>query len=195
MNSNSQNEPYSYWEIDPLHSELIFKIQHLMISTLSGHIGIFSVSVKTEGNDFGQVTDLLVTADVDSLSTGHEPRDEHLKSNDFFDTKSHPQITFEGLFFEKQGMDAPSHLSAYRRDFKIRGKLTIKGISKLILLQGEFGGMSVGLDGQRRAGFTVRGKISREEFGLTWKGLTTAGKLVVSDEVNILANLQLIKKS
>ncbi len=194
MNIISQNESHSHWEIDPFHSELIFKIQHLMISTLSGHLKTFSVNVQTSGNDFGQVTDLLVTADVNSLTTGHGSRDEHLKSKDFFDAEIHPQINFDGILFEKQGMNPPSHLSAYRRDFKLQGKLTIKGISKLILLEGEFGGMSVGLDEKKRAGFTVRGKISREEFGLTWKGLTTAGKMVVSDEVNILGNLQLIKK-
>ena len=195
MSTDNQNESHSHWDVDPLHSELMFNIKHLMISTLSGHLRAFSIELNTKGNDFGQVNNLIVTADVNSLATGHDARDEHLKSSDFFDAEFHPQIKFEGIFFEKQGLDSPSHLSVYRKDYKLRGKLTIKGISKLILLDGEFGGMSLGLDGKKRAGFTVRGKISREEFGLNWKGLTTAGRLVVSDEVNILGNLQLIKKS
>jgi polyisoprenoid-binding protein YceI len=194
MNIDSQNESQSQWEIDSLHSQLIFKIQHLMISTLSGCIKNFSVNVNTSGSDFGQVTDLEVIANVNSLTTGHEPRDEHLKSKEFFNVDQYSEIKFEGIFFEKQGMNPPSHLSAYRKDYKLQGKLTIKGISKIILLEGEFGGMSIGVDNKKRAGFTVRGKISREEFGLTWKGLTTAGKLVVSDEVNVVGNLQLIKK-
>ncbi|MBB5440459.1 polyisoprenoid-binding protein YceI [Pedobacter sp. AK017] len=195
MSTNSQNESHSQWEIDPLHSELIFKTKYLLISTLSGYIRDFSVNLVTIGSDFGKVTDLRVKGDLNSLSTGHVPRDEHLKSKDFFDTELHPQIEFDGIFFEKQGMHPPSHLSVYRRDYKLRGKLTIKGISKLVLLEGEFGGMSLGTDDQKRAGFTVRGEISREEFGLTWKGLTTAGKVLVSDEVTIVGNLQLVKKS
>lgn len=193
MSINSKYESLSRWEIDLLHSELIFTIQHLMISSLSGQLNSFKVNVQTDGNDFGQVTDLQVTADVNSITTNHEPRDEHLKSKDFFDAELYPHIKFEGVFFEKQGIDLPSPLSSYRRDYKLRGKLTIKGVSKLILLEGEFGGMSVGLDEKKRAGFTVRGKISREEFGLTWKGLTKAGKLIVSDEVKIVGNLQLVK--
>lgn len=194
MSTNSHNELDSHWELDPLHSELIFKVQHLMISTVSGFIEKFSVNVTTSGNDFGHVTDLAVKADVFSIYSGHVPRDEHLKSASFFDAELYPKIEFDGIFFEKQGMNPPSHLSVFRRDYKLHGKLTIKGISKLIQLEGEFGGLSVGLDDKKRAGLTVRGKISREEFGLTWKGLTTAGKLIVSDEVNIIGNLQLIKK-
>lgn len=195
MSINSQNDSHSEWEIDLLHSELIFQIKHLMISTLSGYVRDFNVNVSTTGPDFGKVTGLSVKVDVNSLSTGHGPRDGHLKSTEFFDAEIHPQIEFDGIFFEKQGMDPSSHLSVYRRDYKLRGKLTIKGISKLVLLEGEFGGLTIGTDEKKRAGFTVRGRISREEFGLTWKGITTAGKLVVSDEVNILGNLQLIKRS
>jgi len=194
MNNDNQNELKSYWELDPIHSELMFNVKYLMISTLSGYIRNFSVDLTTTGSDFGQVTDLLVRVDVNSLTTGYEPRDEHLKSKDLFDAEESPVIEFEGIFFEKQGLDHPPHFSVYRRDYLLRGKLTIGGISKLILLQGEFGGISVGLDGKKRAGLTVRGIVLREEFGLTWKGLTTAGKLLVSDEVNILGNLHLIKK-
>jgi polyisoprenoid-binding protein YceI len=193
--TKSSDATESSWKVDLIHSELSFKIKHLMISTLSGYIKSFDLKVQTTGSDFGQVTVLQLAVHMVSLTTHHEPRDEHLKSEAFFDVKNHPLIEFQSVSFEKQGLIPPSPISAYRRDYKLRGKLTIKDISKLVLLDGEFGGLSVGMDGETRAGFTVRGKLSREEFGLTWRGLTTAGKLLLSDEVEIVGNLQLIKQA
>jgi len=184
----------SSWKVDPIHSELSFRTKHLMISTVTGYVKKFDLNVQTLGNDFGQVTDLELKIDMDSLTTNHEPRDVHLKSEAFFDIKNHPYITFKKISFEKQGHVPPTLYAIYRRDYKLRGNLTVKGISKFILLDGEFGGLSIGMDGEKRAGFTVRGKVSREEFGLTWQGLTTAGSLIIADEVEIVGNIQLIKQ-
>jgi polyisoprenoid-binding protein YceI len=165
-----------------------------MISTVTGYIKSFDLEVQTSGSDFGEVTSLTLLADMTSLTTNHEPRDEHWKSEDLFDVISHPHLKFESVLLDKQGMTPPSLLSAYRRDFKLHGTLEIKGISKSIVLEGEFGGISSDLSGQKRAGFTIQGKLSRAEFGLTWAGALDTGKLIVADEVDIVGNIQLIKQ-
>lgn len=182
----------STWKLDPAHSELFFKVKYLMISDVSGFITSFNLDILTEGNDFGQVTDLLLTADMNSLSTNNEQRDFHLKSQEFFDVENHRDLTFNGTKFEKQGMVPHTLLSAFRRDYKLYGNLTIKGITNPIILDGEFGGLATDTLEQKRAGFTVRGKISRKDFEMNWKGMTDAGKLILGDEVAIYGNIQLI---
>ena len=195
MNTNSSsNALKSKWSVDTIHSELSFKSKHLMISILTGYVKSFNLDVQTLGSDFGEITDLQLTADMRSLTTRHEARDEHLKSQDFFDVERHPYLEFQSTRFEKQGQMPPSVLSSYRRDYKLHGNLIIKGTSVPIVLNGEFGGLSTELSGIKRAGFTVRGFISRKEFGLTWEGLLDSGKLIVPDEVEIVGNIQLIKQ-
>lgn len=195
MNSSLSNDVTTKWSVDNIHSDLSFKAKHLMISIVTGYIKSFDLEVQTLGNDFGEVTELKLIADMTSLTTNHEPRDEHLKSKDFFDVINHPHLKFESILFEKQGMKPPSLLTAYRRDFKLHGMLQIKGVSKLIILEGEFGGTSTDLTGQKRAGFSLRGKISRNEFCLKWAGTLDSGKSIIADEVDIVGNIQLIKKS
>jgi polyisoprenoid-binding protein YceI len=195
MNSSLSNKVTTKWSVDPIHSDLSFKTKHLMISMVTGYIKSFGLEVQTSGNDFGEVTDLRLIADMTSLTTSHEPRDENLKSQDFFDVINHPHLKFESILFDKQGMKPPSLLSAYRRDFKLHGMLQIKGVSRLIILEGEFGGTSVDPSGQKRAGFRIKGEISRKEFGLTWAGVLDSGKFIVADEVNIVGNIQLIKQN
>jgi len=193
--SSSPNEVKTKWSVDVIHSELSFKVKHLMISTLTGYIKSFELEVETTGNDFGELTDLQLIADMTTLSTNHEPRDEHLKSQDFFDVSNHPHLKFQSILLDKQGLLPRSLLSAYRRDFKLHGTLNIKGISRFIILDGEFGGTSTDFNGQKRAGFTIRGKISRNEFDLTWAGGLDSGKLIVADEVEIVGNIQLVKQA
>jgi polyisoprenoid-binding protein YceI len=182
------------WSGDPLHSDLSFKATHLNISIVTGYIKSFDLQVLTTGNDFGEVTNLSLVADMTSLATNHEPRDKYLKSEDFFDVINHPYLKFQSTLFDKQVMLPPSLLSAYRRDFKLHGTLQIKGVSKLIILDGEYGGMATDHNGQKRAGFTIRGKISRKEFGLTWAGVLDSEKMIVANEVEIVGNIQLIKQ-
>lgn len=194
MNSNMITEK-SKWVVDPIHSDLSFNVKHLLISTVTGTIKSFDLNLNTIGRDFGDVTDLQLQIAMSSLTTNHEPRDEHLKSDAFFDVEHYPHIDFQGIFFEKQGQDPSSMFSAYHRDYKLRGKLTIKGVSRVILLNGEFGGTTVTEAGVKHAGFTVRGTISRAEFGLSLAGLEGVGKLVLGDEVNIEGNIRLAKKA
>lgn len=195
MNHNIPDTKKSKWVLDPIHSDLSFNIRHLMISSVTGTIKSFELNLNTLGNDFGDVADLQLRIAMSSLTTNHEPRDQHLKSDAFFDIDHFPYIDFEGIFFEKQGQSPPSMFSAYCRDYKLRGKLTIKGVSRLILLQGEFGGTTVTQAGVKHAGFTVRGSISRAEFCLNLAGLEGVGKLVLGDEVNIVGNIRLTKKA
>ena len=195
MDINSQEEATTKWSMDPIHSELAFRTRHIMITTVTGRIKNFELEVQTTGSDFGNVISLQLKAYLDSLSTNHGPRDMHLMSQDFLDAKKFPYLEFQSIDFEKGGMPTPSFLGAMRRDFKIQGLLNIKGLSRMVILNGEFGGLATDLIGEVRAGFTVRGRINRKDFGLDWAGVLHSGKLIVSDEVDIVGNIQLIKQA
>ncbi|EOA11069.1 YceI-like domain protein, partial [Porphyromonas gingivalis JCVI SC001] len=120
---------------------------------------------------------------IESIHTGNEQRDGHLKSGDFFDAASHPKLTFQSTSIEKKG-----------DDYKVAGDLTLKGVTKPVTLNVEFGGVQKSLYGQTVAGFEVTGKINRQDFGLTWSAVTEAGGVVVGDEVKLAANLEVIKQ-
>lgn len=171
------------WTIDPAHSEITFKVKHLMISTVTGQFKNFSLEGETETNDFNTAKKIEFTADVDSIDTNNEQRDAHLKSADFFKAEEHPQIKFSGKKYEADGDEG-----------KVYGDLTIAGTTKPVILNIDFGGIVVDPYGQTKAGFTVTGKISRKEFGLTWNAVTEAGNIVVGDEIKINAEIQLVKQ-
>jgi polyisoprenoid-binding protein YceI len=171
------------WKIDPTHSEVIFKVKHLMITTVTGQFKNFDLEVETEGDDFTKAGKVHFTADINSISTNNEQRDGHLKSGEFFDADNHPQILFEGKSLTKNG-----------DDYKLAGDLTIRGNTQPITLDVEFGGIVVDPYGQTKAGFTVNGKISRKAFGLTWNAVTEAGQVVVSDDIKIHNEIQLVKQ-
>ncbi|RYE24930.1 MAG: polyisoprenoid-binding protein [Sphingobacteriales bacterium] len=172
------------WKLDPTHSELQFKVKHLMITTVTGHFTSFNVDATTEGEDFTKGANVNVTADVNTISTNNEQRDGHLKSPDFFDAANNAEIKFTSTKMEGSG-----------EDYKLTGDLTIKGATKPVTLTVEYGGIVVDPYGQTKAGFTVSGKISRKEFGLTWSAVTEAGQVVVSDEIKIHAEIQLVKQA
>lgn len=172
------------WVADPMHSEVQFKVKHLMISTVTGYFGKFNAEVETEDDDFTKANSIVFTADVDSINTNNEQRDTHLKSPDFFDAANHEQVRFEGKNFEKVGDD----------EYKLHGDLTIRGTTKPVTVNVEFGGIVVDPYGQTKAGFTVTGKINRKDFGLTWSAVTEAGSVVVSDEIKLNSEIQLVKQ-
>jgi len=171
------------WVLDPSHSEVEFKVKHMMISTVSGKITKFDATVETEGEDF-MTAKVTFTADVDSLTTGNEQRDGHLKSVDFFDAANFPQINFVATKYENVDNDG---------SYEVYGDLTIRGITKNVKLDTEFGGVIKDPWGNTRAGITISGKINRKEFGLTWSGTTETGSLIVSDEVRIHVGLEFVK--
>lgn len=172
------------WKIDPTHSEVQFKVKHLMITTVTGYFKQFDLEVETENNDFTTASKIEFTADIDSITTNNEQRDTHLKSEDFFFAESHPQLKFVGTKYEEAG-----------DDYKLYGDLTIRGITRPISLNVEYGGIVVDPYGQTKAGFTVKGKISRKEFELTWNAVTEAGQIVVSDDIRLNAEVQLVKQA
>lgn len=171
------------WVLDPMHSEIQFKVKHLMITTVTGYFKSFDAKATTEGDDFSTAS-ISFNADINSIDTNNEQRDGHLKSGDFFDAASHPKMTFEN-----------GKLTGSADEFTLNGDLTIRGTTKPVKLNVEFGGIAVDGYGQTKAGFTLSGKISRKEFGLVWDMVTEAGSVVVSDDVRINAEIQLTKQA
>jgi polyisoprenoid-binding protein YceI len=172
------------WKLDPTHSEVQFKVKHLMITTVTGYFKQFDLEVETEGDDFTKASRIEFTADISSIDTNNQQRDTHLKSADFFDAENHGQLRFVGKKYETDGEEGQLH-----------GDLTIRGTTKPITLKVEFGGIVVDPYGQTKAGFTVSGKVSRKEFGLTWNAVTEAGQVVVSDDIRVHCEIQLIKQA
>ena len=171
------------WILDPSHSKVEFKVKHMMISNVSGHFNKFDAQVETEGEDF-MTAKVTFTADIDSIDTGNEQRDGHLKSVDFFDAANFPKLTFVPTKYENVDNDG---------DYEVYGDLTIRGITQAVKLDVEFGGVIKDPWGATRAGFTVTGKINRKSFGLTWSGVTETGSLIVSEEVRLHIDLEFVK--
>jgi polyisoprenoid-binding protein YceI len=172
------------WVVDPMHSEIHFKVKHLMITNVTGSFDKFDISVETENEDFMN-SKINFSADIDSISTGNEQRDAHLKGEDFFDAVNHPKITFTATKYESVDNDG---------SYELYGDLTIKGITQHVKLDVEFGGVVKDPYGNTKAGFSINGKIKRKDFGLTWNVVTEAGGIAVSDEVRIMCEVQLIEQ-
>ncbi|RIW18865.1 polyisoprenoid-binding protein [Algoriphagus lacus] len=169
------------WIIDPTHSEVSFKVKHLVISTVTGYFRKFEGSAESTSDDFEGAT-VAFSADIDSIDTNQADRDGHLKSADFFDAANHPKLSFSGKVSKNGG------------DYKLLGDLTIRGNKHAVELDIDFGGVTGDPYGQTKAGFEMEGKISRKEFGLTWSAMTEAGNVVVSDQVRLILNVQLVKQ-
>ena len=172
------------WSIDPTHSEVQFKIKHLVISTVTGQFNTFNGSLEATGDDFSGAK-ATFEASIDSISTNNADRDGHLKSPDFFDAANFPTLNFESTSFENKGGN----------DYKITGNFTIKGVTKEVTLDAEFGGIMTDPYGNVKAGFEITGKINRKDFGLSWSAVTEAGGIVVSDEVKLALNVQFAKQA
>lgn len=155
-----------------------------MITNVTGYFKKFDLEMETKSDDFTTASRISFTADIDSLDTNNQQRDKHLKSADFFDAEKHSQLKFEGKKYEADGDEA-----------KLHGNLTIRGITHPVTVSVDFGGVVVDPYGQTKAGFTVTGKISRKEFGLTWSAVTEAGQVVVSDEIRLHAEIQVVKQA
>jgi len=171
------------WKLDPTHSEVQFKVKHLMITTVTGYFKSFDLEVETETDDFTTASRIEFTADINTINTNNQQRDTHLKSADFFDAENFPQIRFVGHQYKSDGDEGT-----------LQGDLTIRGNTRPVTVNVEYGGTVVDPYGQTKAGFTVSGKISRKEFGLVWNAVTEAGQVVVSDEIKLHAEIQLVKQ-
>ncbi|WP_027126537.1 YceI family protein [Gelidibacter mesophilus] len=173
MNNNTN------WSIDNAHSEIAFKVKHMMISTVTGHFEDFQATAKTNGDDFNGAS-LDFSAKTASINTKNDDRDTHLKSDDFFNSEKFPDLKFTSKSFDGN---------------KLTGNLTIRDVTKEVTLNAEFNGVAVDPYGQTKAGFEINGEISRKDFNLTWNGITEAGSIVVSDKVRLVVDVQFIKQA
>jgi polyisoprenoid-binding protein YceI len=171
------------WVLDPMHSEVQFKVKHLVISTVTGFFKTFEGSFETENEDFTGAT-AEFSLDVNSLDTNQEQRDGHVKSAEFFDAEQYPKITFKSTSFTKDG-----------DDYTLVGDLTIKDVTKPVTLTVEHGGSTDDFYGNTKAGFEITGKINRKDFGLTWDGVTEAGSVVLGSEIKLIINAQFTKQA
>ena len=172
------------WIIDKAHSQIQFRVKHLMITTVTGGFSSFDASVETEGSDF-MTAKIIFMAETASVSTGNDDRDAHIKSSDFFDVVTYPQIKFVITKLEKLNKE-----NAY----KMYGDLVIKNVSKNIGFDVEFTGMVKDPWGNNKAGFIISGKVDRRDFGLRWNVITEAGSIMVGEEARILCNVQLTEQ-
>ncbi|WMI70155.1 YceI family protein [Mangrovimonas sp. YM274] len=169
------------WVIDPTHSEIGFKVKHLMISNVKGSFTEFEASVN--GDDFFN-TPVTATIQAGSISTHNTERDTHLKSADFFDVENHETITFEGKSFNKVDDD----------EYKLKGLLTIKGISNEVALNVTYGGTNKDPWGNEKLALEITGKINRKDWELNWNAALETGGVLVGEEVRILAEVQFVKQ-
>jgi polyisoprenoid-binding protein YceI len=173
-------ETKTKWAIDPTHSEVQFKVKHLVISTVTGSFKNFHGEVFSEDETF-QGAEVNFSIDTKSIDTNQADRDNHLKSEDFFAADRFPAITFSGV------------LDKGNNDYKLTGELTVRDVTKPVTLDVEFGGVVKDPWGNIKAGFELNGKINRKDFGLVWNALTEAGGMVVGEDVKLHLNIELAK--
>ena len=171
------------WLLDATHSELTFRIKHLMISNISGAFKNFSAKVETEGTDFSKANISLI-AEMNSVSTNNEQRDVHLRSSDFFEVEKFPQLKFTSTRIEQTADES----------FNLRGNLTMKGVTKPVKLTMEFNGIVKDPYGQEKAGFLVSGKIKRSDWGINLNVALETGGLMLGDDVRIQSEVQFIRQ-
>jgi polyisoprenoid-binding protein YceI len=182
METLKENTVKTKWVLDPSHSELMFKVKHLMITNVKGEFKNFTVEIDKE--DFKNAS-VKVKVDTSSINTNSTERDNHLKSADFFDVENHAKMTFESTDFKPLADD----------EYTLTGLLTIRGVSKEIALNVEFGGTIKDPWGNEKAGFSFEGKINRKDWGLNWNAALETGGVLVSDEVKISGEVQFVKQT
>lgn len=171
------------WALDPAHSEVQFKVKHLVISTVTGTFKVFGGELETNADNMEDAK-VSFSVDIQSIETNNADRDAHLKSDDFFAADKYPTMNFVSTSFKNVGGS----------EYELKGDLTIRDVTKPITLKAEFGGTIVDPWGQTKAGFEVEGKINRKEYGLTWSAVTESGGLVVSDDVKLHINVEFTKQ-
>lgn len=171
------------WAIDPTHSEIGFKVKHMMFTNVSGKFTQFDASIETDGDDFTNAK-IHFTGQVESIDTGNKDRDGHLRSADFFDAAQFPEIKFEATSFTKKD----------EGQYQLVGDLTLHGTTKSVSLEAEYSGQMKDPWGNTKAGFTLNGKINRKDWGLNWNSALETGGVLVGEEVKLAIELQFIKQ-
>ena len=170
------------WAFDPSHSEVTFKVKHLMITNVTGGFTDFNVNAESSDESFADAK-INFTAKAASITTGNEQRDAHLTSADFFEADKFENISFSSTGIEKSSDD----------EFNLLGNLTIKDVTKPVKIHVEFGGVAKDPWGNLKAGFTINTKINRTDFGLNWNAALETGGVLVSEEIKIAGEIQLVK--
>jgi len=183
MSTTDNTVTSTKWAIDPTHSELTFRVKHLMITNVKGEFRKFDVNVESNGSDFSN-SKVSVKVDAASIDTNNPDRDAHLRSADFFDVENHKELTFESTELNKLDED----------NYQLKGILSMKGINKEVVLDVDFGGFIKDLYGNEKAGFSISGKFNRKDWGLNWNAALETGGLMVSEEVRLNAEVQLVKQ-
>lgn len=178
----SLNAQTTEWKTDVSHSKISFDVSHLVISSVTGFFRDYNISFKSDKEDFSDAK-ISFTAEVNSIDTDNEKRDEHLKSEDFFDAANHSQIIFVGKSFKKTDAN----------NYKLVGDFTMRGITQEIELDVEYKGTIKDPWGGTRAGFEISGEVNRTEFGLKWNKALEAGGVLVGEEVELICVVELIK--
>lgn len=171
------------WVLDPTHSEIGFKVKHMMFTNVSGKFDTFEATVETDGDDF-TTSKIEFSADTASINTGNADRDNHLRSADFFDAAEFPKTTFKAGGFVKKSGD----------DYTLTGELTLHGVTRTVTLDAEFGGLLQDPWGNTKAAFSINGKVNRKDWGLNWNAALETGGLLVSEEVRFAIELQFVKQ-
>lgn len=172
------------WSIDPTHSEIAFKVKHMMFTNVTGKFQKFTAEATTEGDHFENAS-FEFSADIDSVATGNADRDGHLLSPDFFDAANFPKLTFKSTSFIKKD----------EGDYILTGDLTIRDVTKPVTLAVDFGGTAKDPWGNVKAGFSAEGKLNRKDFGLTWNAALETGGVLVSEEVKLVIDAQFVKQA
>lgn len=163
------------WKIDPVHSEIKFKVKHMLVSTVTGGFNKFDAEINAENeNDFSGAS-VKFEADAASIDTKNAQRDAHLRSADFFDAENHPKLSFNSKSFTKTSDML----------YKLTGDMTMRGITKEVELDVIYNGNVIGLDGSNVSGFEITGTLNRFDFGLKWNAMTEAGGVAVGKDVRL----------
>ena len=171
------------WAVDPTHSEIGFKVKHMMFTNVSGQFTKFTAEATTDGDSFENAS-FSFSGDIDSVSTANADRDAHLLSPDFFDAAQFPKIAFESTSFNKKN----------EGEYTLNGNLSLHGETKAVSLDVEFGGIAKDPWGNVKAGFSITGKLNRKDFGLTWNSALETGGVLVGEEVKLAIELQFVKQ-
>jgi len=172
------------YKIDPAHSEINFKIKHLMITNVTGSFTKFDGTMESDKDDFSDAK-IHFEAETASITTHNEQRDGHLRSAEFFDAEQFPTVTFDSTSFQKKGED----------DYTLTGNLTMHGVTKPVTLNVELGGVTTDPWGQSKVGFEITGKINRKDYGLVWNTNLETGGVMLGDDVKLQIGVQLVKQA
>ena len=172
------------WSIDPTHSEIGFKVKHMMFTNVSGKFGTYDATITTDGDNFENAA-IEFSADIASVDTANADRDGHLRSGDFFDAENHPKLTFKASSFKKINDEK----------YEITGDLNIRGVAKTVVFPVEYSGILTDPWGNTKVGLSIEGKINRKDWGLNWYSPLETGGVLVGEEVKLNIQLQFAKQA